>query len=97
MAVNVETISTLERRMTISVPLAPLETQIKQRLSQLAKTAKFAGFRPGKAPLGLVNQQYGNQVRDEVYSGAVEKALAMPLMKTNSALLAIQISNTSRL
>lgn len=74
MAVNVETISTLERRMTISVPLAPLETQIKQRLSQLAKTAKFAGFRPGKAPLGLVNQQYGNQVRDEVYSGAVEKS-----------------------
>jgi trigger factor len=74
MAVNVETISTLERRMTISVPLAPLETQIKQRLTQLAKTAKFAGFRPGKAPLGLVNQQYGNQVRDEVYSGAVEKS-----------------------
>lgn len=74
MAVNVETISTLERRMTISVPLAPLETQIKQRLAQLSKTAKFAGFRPGKAPLGLVNQQYGNQVRDEVYSGAVEKS-----------------------
>lgn len=74
MAVNVETISTLERRMTISVPLAPLESQIKQRLTQLAKTAKFAGFRPGKAPLGLVNQQYGNQVRDEVYSGAVEKS-----------------------
>jgi len=74
MAVNVETISTLERRMTISVPLQPLETQIKQRLGQLSKTAKFAGFRPGKAPMGLVNQQYGNQVRDEVYSGAVEKS-----------------------
>ena len=74
MAVNVETISTLERRMTISVPLQPLETQIKQRLGQLSKTAKFAGFRPGKAPIGLVNQQYGNQVRDEVYSGAVEKS-----------------------
>lgn len=74
MAVNVETISTLERRMTISVPLQPLEAQIKQRLGQLSKTAKFAGFRPGKAPIGLVNQQYGNKVRDEVYSGAVEKS-----------------------
>jgi trigger factor len=74
MAVNVETISNLERRMTITVPLQPLETQIKQRLSQISKTAKFAGFRPGKAPLGLVNQHYGDQVRDEVYSGAVEKS-----------------------
>lgn len=74
MAVNVETISNLERRMTITVPLQPLETQIRQRLAQISKTAKFAGFRPGKAPIGLVNQHYGDQVRDEVYSGAVEKS-----------------------
>ncbi len=74
MALNVETLSKLERRITISVPLQPLEAQIKQRLNQISRTAKFAGFRPGKAPAGLVNQHYGNQVRDEVYSGAVEKS-----------------------
>ncbi len=72
MAASVETISNLERRMTVKVPLAPLEGQIKQRLSQISRTAKFAGFRPGKAPIGLVNQHYGDQVRDEVYSQAVE-------------------------
>ena len=72
MAASVETISNLERRMTVTVPLAPLEGQIKQRLNQISRTAKFSGFRPGKAPIGLVNQQYGNQVRDEVYSKAVE-------------------------
>lgn len=71
-AVSVETVSNLERRMTIKVPLAPLEGQIRQRLQQISRTAKFAGFRPGKAPMGLVNQHYGNQVRDEVYSKAVE-------------------------
>ena len=72
MAASVESISNLERRLTVKVPLAPLEGQIKQRLNQISRTAKFAGFRPGKAPLGLVNQHYGNQVRDEVYSKAVE-------------------------
>jgi trigger factor len=72
MAASVETISGLERRMTVKVPLAPLEGQIKQRLSQISRTAKFSGFRPGKAPIGLVSQHYGNQVRDEVYSKAVE-------------------------
>lgn len=74
MALNVETLSKLERRITISVPLQPLQAQIHQRLAQMSRTAKFAGFRPGKAPLGLVNQHYGDQVRDEVYSGAVEKS-----------------------
>ena len=72
MAASVETIAGLERRMTVKVPLAPLEGQIKQRLNQISRTAKFSGFRPGKAPIGLVNQHYGNQVRDEVYSKAVE-------------------------
>ncbi len=72
MAASVETISGLERRMTVKVPLAPLEGQIKQRLSQISRTAKFSGFRPGKAPIGLVSQHYGNQVRDEIYSKAVE-------------------------
>lgn len=74
MALNVETLGKLERKISISVPLQPLEAQIKQRLNQISRTAKFAGFRPGKAPMGLVNQHYGNQVRDEVYSGAVEKS-----------------------
>ena len=72
MAASVETISNLERRMTIKVPLASLESQIRQRLTQISRTAKIAGFRPGKAPVGLVNQHYGDQVRDEVYSQAVE-------------------------
>lgn len=72
MAASVETISNLERRMTVTLPLAPLENQIRQRLTQISRTAKFAGFRPGKAPIGLVNQHYGDQVRDEVYSKAVE-------------------------
>lgn len=74
MAASVETISNIERRMTIKVPLAPLESQIKQRLTEISRTAKFSGFRPGKAPLGLVNQHYGDQVRDEVYSKAVESS-----------------------
>lgn len=72
MAASVETISNIERRMTIKVPLAPLEAQIKKRLVEIARTAKFSGFRPGKAPIGLINQHYGAQARDEVYSKAVE-------------------------
>ncbi len=74
MAATVETISNLERRMTIVVPMQPLEAEMNQRISRISRTAKLPGFRPGKVPLKLVQQQYGAQVRDEVLSNAVERS-----------------------
>lgn len=76
MAASVETISNIERRMTVTLPLAELEGVIQRRLSEISRTAKFSGFRPGKAPMNLVNQQYGAQARDEVYAKAVETSFS---------------------
>ena len=64
MPATVETLSNLERRMTVTVPMKPIEEEIGQRINRLARTAKLSGFRPGKVPLKLVQQQYGSQVRD---------------------------------
>ncbi|MGZ8253038.1 MAG: trigger factor [Methylophilaceae bacterium] len=76
MPATVETISNLERRMTVTVPMQPIEEEINQRINRLSRTAKVAGFRPGKVPLKLVQQQYGAQVRDEVLSNAVERSFS---------------------
>jgi trigger factor len=76
MAATVETISNLERRMTVTVPMKPIEEEVNQRISRLARTAKVSGFRPGKVPLKLVQQQYGLQVRDEVLSSTVERTFS---------------------
>ncbi len=73
MSATVETTSTLGRKLTVSVPMQPLMDEIAQRIQRLAKTAKLAGFRPGKVPLKIVEQQYGEQVRNEVFSNTVEK------------------------
>lgn len=76
MAATVETISNLERRITVSVPMQPIEEEVNQRISRLARTAKLSGFRPGKVPLKLVQQQYGSQVRDEVLANTVERTFS---------------------
>ena len=73
MAANVEVISKLERRMTVTVPMKPIEDEIHQRIQQLTRTAKLPGFRPGKVPLKIVEQQYGAQVRDEALASAIER------------------------
>lgn len=76
MQATVEIISNLERRMTVIVPRKPIEEEVNQRINRLARTAKLSGFRPGKVPLKLVQQQYGAQVRDEVLSSTVERTFS---------------------
>lgn len=73
MQATVETVSTLERRMTVAMPRQPIEDEIGKRLQNLARTARMPGFRPGKVPYKVVVQQYGQQVRQEVVSGKVEE------------------------
>lgn len=73
MQATVENISKLERRLTVAMPMQPIEEEISQRLNRLARTTRMAGFRPGKVPMKMVVQQYGQQVRQEVISGKVEE------------------------
>ena len=66
--------SSLERRIEMSVPMAEVDKQVEQRLRQMSRTVKMAGFRPGKVPFKMVAQQYGGQARSEAIGAAVEKA-----------------------
>ena len=83
MAANVESLSTLERRVSMSVAVDQIEREVDQRLKQLARNVKMPGFRPGKVPLKLVAQQYGPQVRTEVLGDAVQKAFSDVVREAN--------------
>lgn len=80
---NVETLGTLERRVSMSVPPEDIERKVDERLKQLARNVKMAGFRPGKVPLKLVAQTYGPQVRSEVLSDTVQKAFSDAVREAN--------------
>lgn len=72
MQVSVETISGLERRMTVQVPEDRITTEVASRLRQLARTTSIKGFRPGKVPFKMVEQRYGAQVRQEVLGEVIQ-------------------------
>ena len=74
MATAVETLGKLERRLTISFPVAEVRTEVEKRLKQQAKTAKAPGFRPGKVPLKMVAAQYGYQIESDVLNDKVGRA-----------------------
>ena len=74
MAVTVETLEKLERRITLVIPANDLNSEIETRLKRLSRTVKADGFRPGKVPMSVVAQRYGYQVQYEVVNDRVGQA-----------------------
>lgn len=73
MQVSVESLGSLERRLTFRLPSERLETQVGGRLREIARTARIKGFRPGKVPAKVIEQRYGQQVRAEVLDGLLQE------------------------
>jgi len=76
MAVTVETLEKLERKMTLTLPVGAIQSEVDTRLKRLARTVKMDGFRPGKVPMNVVAQRYGYSVHYEVMNDKVGEAFS---------------------
>ncbi|MCU0919885.1 MAG: trigger factor [Burkholderiaceae bacterium] len=76
MAVNVETLDKLERRITLTLAANQISNEVESRLKKLSRTVKAAGFRPGKVPMSVVAQRYGYSVHYEVMNDHVGRAFS---------------------
>jgi trigger factor len=74
MTVQVETLEKLQRRITLTLPVASITGEVESRLKKLARTVKADGFRPGKVPISVVAQRYGYSVQYEVMNDKVGEA-----------------------
>src|SRR5271154_467077 len=76
MQISVENTGKLERRMQVQVPAERVSREIAARLKNLSRTARLKGFRPGKAPLTVIRQQFGVQVHREVIGELLQSSFA---------------------
>jgi trigger factor len=76
MQVSVESTGKLERRMQVQVPAERVSKEIDARLKNLSRTARLNGFRPGKAPIKVIRQQFGVQVHREVIGELLQSSFA---------------------
>ncbi|MGI4848113.1 MAG: trigger factor, partial [Janthinobacterium lividum] len=83
MATAVETLDKLERRMTITLPLADVQAEVEKQLKIRARTVKAPGFRAGKVPMKMVAAQYGFQVENDVLNDKVGRAFGAAAAENN--------------
>lgn len=79
MQVHVEDISSVQKKITIEIPVERVNEEIDKAYAAIQKKAKLQGFRPGKAPMQLIKRTYSDAMRDDVmrrlYQETLYKAL----------------------
>lgn len=70
----VETLSGLERRVDLAIAVADVEKEVQAQLKRVARTAKVQGFRPGKAPMAMLERTHGPSIRYDVINAEIGRA-----------------------
>src|SRR5919109_4738105 len=91
MQVSIEATGALERCLTVKIPEARIAGAVASRLTTLSRNAKIQGFRPGKAPMKLVQRLYGDRVRQEIIAEVIRSSFTEAI-KENGLQLASQAS-----
>jgi trigger factor len=76
MQVSLTATGGLERRLEVAIPAAEVDGEVAKRITRISRTARLKGFRPGKAPLAVIRQQYGDQVHGEVINDLMRSSFS---------------------
>ena len=80
MQVSVENTGGLERKLTIQVPGDEIQQKVIGKLKELSKQVRIKGFRPGRVPLSVVKQRYGQQARQEIINDAMQGSIQQAIV-----------------
>ena len=73
MSVTLENLENLERKVVLPLLWSDVNAETEKRLKQTARKVRIDGFRPGKAPLGMVRSMYGASVQNDVLNEMAQK------------------------
>jgi trigger factor len=71
----------LKRTYKVVVAAADIATKIDLELDDLAKKANLPGFRPGKAPKGVLKKRFGQSVMGDVLQRAVQDSSSQAMLE----------------
>ena len=74
MDVQLEDISTVEKKLTFTIPVETVDEEISSAYRTLKREIMLPGFRPGRVPRKLLEQRFGQQISGEVSSKLISDA-----------------------
>ncbi|MDK6203721.1 trigger factor, partial [Oligella urethralis] len=80
---EVQTLEGLARQVDLVLSLDAIEAEVKQELQKVARKVKVDGFRPGKAPLAVVERSHGPSIRYDVINRRVGEEFDRVIKETD--------------
>lgn len=85
---GIDEISKTKKRLKIEIPAEEVELEIQKALKEIQRKAKIPGFRPGKAPISIIEKKFGKDAESEVleklvskyYDNAIKEANLKPVL-----------------
>jgi trigger factor len=81
--VAVTDVSQSKKDLAIEVPADEVKAEFDKAYEAYTRYAKIPGFRPGRAPRGLVKQRFGKEIKDDVIGRLLPHALQHALVDKN--------------
>ncbi|AFZ83556.1 trigger factor [Candidatus Kinetoplastibacterium blastocrithidii TCC012E] len=79
----IESLSGLKRRVVLEVSVANVEDKFQKQLRDFAKKTKISGFRPGKAPINMIERSHGFSIRQDIISGELSDTFEKVIKSEN--------------
>jgi trigger factor len=87
LAIAVEDITSTKKRLKIEIPADTIEKEYSESLDKMRQRARIPGFRPGKAPLNLIEKRFGDDIKTDIidrlvpqfYSKTLKEAELVPV------------------
>ena len=83
MKAEVANVSEVERRVTVELDAEQVTDSIDKAYKKLQKKARLPGFRPGKAPLSILEKHFKAQIEEEVTNELVQKSFPEVMEQQN--------------
>ncbi len=80
---SVEAISETKKRLTIEIPAEIIESNIKSSILEVQKKSQIPGFRPGKAPLSIIEKKFGKSVEADVMDKLIPEYYQKAMQEAN--------------
>ena len=83
MQITETTAEGLKREFKVVIPAADIEQRVTSRLTEIGRSVRLPGFRPGKVPMTVLRSRYGSAVMGEVLQRAVNDTSGEALQQQN--------------
>ena len=81
MSHTLEDISATKKRLKIQIPAERVEAEIQKTFRDLQQKSKFPGFRPGKAPMSMIEKKFGKDAEAEALEKLIPEFYQTVLME----------------